>query len=131
MSRREVRTQDAPEAIGSYAQAVQHGNLLFCSGQIPIDPETGLLVEGGVQQQTDRVMKNLSAVLKAAGAGFDSVLKTTIYLKSMEDFPLVDEVYSSYFAGAPTFPARACVEVSALPRGVDVEVELVAAVVDR
>lgn len=119
-----IATDKAPAAIGPYSQAVKSGGLLFCSGQIPLDPATGEIVAGGIRQETEQVMKNLGAVLAAAGAGFDHVVKTTIYLVDMADFPVVNEIYGSCFSGPK--PARATVAVAALPRGVRVEIDAVA-----
>jgi 2-iminobutanoate/2-iminopropanoate deaminase len=119
-----ISTTDAPQAIGPYAQAVRAGNLLFLSGQIPLDPATGALIEGDVVAQTKRVMENLSAVLRAAGATFATVVKSTIYLVDLGDFAKVNEVYGGYFPSAP--PARATVQVAALPRGASVEIEMIA-----
>ena len=114
-----IQTALAPEAIGPYSQAVLSGGLLFCSGQIPLDPETGAMVSGDIEHETARVMKNLGAVLEAAGSGFDKVLKTTIYLVDMGDFQAVNEIYGSYFK--ENKPARATVAVAELPRGARVE----------
>ncbi|MFO0645284.1 MAG: RidA family protein [Polyangiales bacterium] len=122
---RAVQTDAAPRAIGPYSQAVIANGFVFCSGQIPLDPETGAVVEGDVRAQTERVMKNLAAVLAAAGASFDRVVKTTIFLKDLGDFAAVNEVYGGHFTGA--VPARATVEVSRLPRDVRVEIDMVAA----
>ncbi len=119
-----IATGKAPAAIGPYSQAVKSNGLLFCSGQIPLNPETGEMVSGGIRQETEQVMKNLKAVLAAAGTGFDRVLKTTIYLVDMADFPQVNEVYGSYFSMAK--PARATVAVAALPRGAKVEIDAIA-----
>ncbi len=120
-----ILSADAPKPIGPYSQAIRSGNLLFCSGQIPMDPVSGAMVgEGDVQAQTHQVLKNLGAVLKQAGAGFGSVVKTTIFLKSMGDFPKVNEVYANYFTGVT--PARSTVEVARLPKDVQVEIEAIA-----
>lgn len=119
-----IATDKAPAAIGPYSQAVKSGGLLFCSGQIPLDPVTGEIVSGGIRPETEQVMKNLGAVLTAAGTGFDHVVKTTIYLVDMADFPVVNEIYGSYFSGPK--PARATVAVAALPKGVRVEIDAVA-----
>ncbi|HJL20324.1 MAG TPA: RidA family protein [Sandaracinaceae bacterium LLY-WYZ-13_1] len=128
MTRHVIATDDAPAAIGPYSQAVCHGDLLFCSGQIALDPESGEIVgEGDVAAQTERVMANLGAVLEAAGSSFAQVLKTTIYLTDLGDFGTVNEIYARAFEGADP-PARACVEVSGLPKGVQVEIELVATI---
>jgi 2-iminobutanoate/2-iminopropanoate deaminase len=121
-----VSTADAPQAIGPYSQAVKAGDLLFVSGQIPLDPKTGQLVTGGIEVETRRVLDNLKAILAAAGAGFGDVVKTTIFLKDMGHFQKVNEVYGGYFA-AP-FPARATVEVARLPKDVQVEIDCVAKV---
>jgi 2-iminobutanoate/2-iminopropanoate deaminase len=125
MKKEAILTKEAPAPIGPYSQAIRAGNLLFCSGQIPLHPTTGVLVgEGDVKVQTRQVMENIAALLKAAGASFDHIAKTTIFLKSMGDFPLVNEVYGSYFKGTP--PARSTVEVARLPKDVSVEVEVTA-----
>ena len=123
-SKRIISTQGAPAAIGPYSQAVVAGDWLFASGQIPIDPATGTLVGGPVADQTERVLKNLAAVLEAAGATLDHVVKCTCYLKDMGAFVEMNEVYARFFKESP--PARAAVEVSALPKGVDVEIDAVA-----
>jgi len=128
MSHQPVRTDQAPAAIGPYSQAISldtgHGKLIFASGQIPLDPETGELVEGTVGVQTAAVMRNLGAVLEAAGSGFDRLLKVTIFLADMEDFGVVNEVYGQFVVDP--LPARATVEVSRLPRDVRVEIEAIA-----
>jgi len=120
-----IQTADAPQAIGPYSQAIRTGNLLFCSGQIALDPATGQIAAQDVEGQARRVMENVRGVLKAAGAGFEQVVKTTIFLKSMNDFPKVNEIYGSYFPSNP--PARSTVEVARLPKDVLVEVEVIAA----
>ena len=126
-NRRVISTPNAPGAIGPYSQAVVAGNLVFCSGQIAFDPASGLVVGADdVVAQTERVMDNLEAVLAAAGAGFGSVVKTTIYLADMGDFPRVNEAYGSRFGADP--PARATVEVSRLPKDVLVEIDAIAVV---
>ena len=119
-----VLTPDAPQPIGPYSQAIRKGNMLFCSGQIPLDPKTGQLAATDVEGQARQVMVNLGAVLKAGGMDFSAVVKTTIFLKSMNDFPKVNEVYGAYFKGTP--PARSTVEVARLPKDVLVEVEAIA-----
>jgi 2-iminobutanoate/2-iminopropanoate deaminase len=126
MRRETVSTEKAPAAIGPYSQAVRCGGFLFCSGQIPLDPGTGKIVEGGIAEQTERVLSNLGAVLSAGGATFASVVKTTVYLVDLSEFPAMNAVYGRFFPGEP--PARATVEVSKLPAGARVEIEAVAAV---
>lgn len=121
-----IATNEAPGAIGPYSQAVKAGGLVFCSGQIPIDTATGEFVEGGVAEQTDQVLKNLSAVLKAAGTGVENVVKTTVFLADMNDFGAMNEVYGKYFSSNK--PARATVQAARLPRDARVEIECVATV---
>jgi 2-iminobutanoate/2-iminopropanoate deaminase len=120
-----VSTSDAPAAIGAYSQAVRSGRFLFCSGQIPLDPKSGEIVSADIAAQTRRVLDNVSAVLRAEGLTFDSVVKTTIFLTDLGDFQKVNEIYSLYFKQDP--PARSTVQVSALPRGANVEIEVIAA----
>ena len=120
-----IYTNDAPAAIGPYSQAVVAGNLVFTSGQIPLDPKTGLLEGSSITEQTHRVCRNLDAVLTAAGASLKSAVKTVCFLRDMEDFAAFNEVYAQYFTGKP---ARSCVAVKALPKGALVEVEVVAQV---
>ncbi len=119
-----ISTPNAPAAIGPYSQAVRWNGLVFCSGQIPLDPATGELVEGGVTKQTSRVLDNLKAVLEASGSSLGQVLKTTVFMKDLSEFAAMNEVYSHYFGENP--PARATVEASRLPRDVRVEIECVA-----
>ena len=126
MSARIVHTDKAPAAIGPYSQAVIAGNLVFTAGQIALDPATGQIVQGDVTVQTERVMRNLTAVLESAGANWTAVVKTTVYLQDMADFPRVNEVYGRMIGDAR--PARSTVQVSALPRGVLVEIDAVAVV---
>jgi 2-iminobutanoate/2-iminopropanoate deaminase len=121
-----VATAKAPAAIGPYSQAVRAGNLLFLSGQIPIDPSTGQLVEGGVAVQARQVLDNIGAILVAAGASFDAVVTATVYLADMNDFAAVNEIYATYFP-APA-PARATVQVARLPKDCRVEIQVTAAV---
>jgi 2-iminobutanoate/2-iminopropanoate deaminase len=122
-----ISTNSAPAAIGPYSQAIEVDGLLFASGQIPLSPETGAVVSGGIKEQAEQVMRNIAAVLAAAGSDFTKVVKTTCFLTSMDDFAAFNEVYSQYFTGKP---ARSCVAVSALPRGVSVEVEIIAKISD-
>lgn len=119
-----VATERAPRAIGPYSQAVIWQGLVFVSGQIPLDPLTGEMVEGDIAAQTERVLENLRAILEACGSSLDRVVKTTVYLVDLSDFPQMNEVYARYFPSAP--PARATVEVSRLPRGARVEIEAIA-----
>jgi 2-iminobutanoate/2-iminopropanoate deaminase len=119
-----ITTDEAPKAIGPYSQAVRVDHFVFLSGQIPLDPTTGELVAGDVAQQTRRVMENIAAVLRAAGVSLTEVVRSTIYLTSLEDFGKVNAVYASYFPAEP--PARATVEVRALPRGASVEIDVIA-----
>ena len=120
-----IATENAPAAIGPYSQAVRFGNMLFCSGQIPLDPLTGEVVAGDISAQTERVMANIAAVLAAAGAGFGDVVKTTVFLVDMADFAAMNGVYARYFENHK--PARSTVAVNSLPRGVRVEIEVLAA----
>jgi len=122
--REAVSTPGAPAAIGPYGQAIRAGNLLFVSGQIPLDPATGAIVPGGVAEQADRVLRNLGAILEAAGASFERVVKTTVYLADMGEFAAMNEVYGRYFP-APA-PARATIQAARLPRDVRVEIDLIA-----
>lgn len=124
MTKSQVQTPSAPTAIGPYSQAIKSGNWLFVSGQIPLDPMTGELVKGGIEAETRRVMENLVAILTAAGTSLERVVKTTIFLKDMQQFQKVNEVYGSYFK--PPYPARATVEVARLPKDVQVEIECIA-----
>ena len=120
-----VSTKDAPQAIGPYSQAVKAGGFVFASGQIALDPSTGKLIEGDIKAQTERVLKNLSAVLAAAGTGMDRVVKTTVFLKNISDFAAMNEVYGQFFKNEP--PARSTVQAAALPRDALVEIDVVAA----
>ena len=124
--RQRIQTENAPAAIGPYSQAIKAGGLVFASGQIPTDPETGEFVAGGIAEQTERVLKNLAAVLEAAGSGLDQVVKTTVFLADMKEFPGMNEVYATFFSEPP--PARATVAAAGLPRGARVEIEAVALV---
>jgi 2-iminobutanoate/2-iminopropanoate deaminase len=126
VSVRIVHTENAPAAIGPYSQAIVAGNFLFTAGQIALDPATGQIVQGDVTAQTERVMSNLTAVLEDAGASWSDVVKTTVYLQDMADFPRVNEVYGRMIGDAR--PARSTVQVAGLPRGVLVEIDAVAIV---
>ena len=122
--REAISTPHAPAAIGPYSQAIRAGDYLFLSGQIPLDPATGDLVTGSIVDQTRRVFQNLQAVLEAAGASFDRVVKTTVYLADMAEFAAMNQIYGEHFS-APA-PARATIQAAALPRGVKVEIDLIA-----
>lgn len=128
MSKTVISTQNAPAAVGPYSQAVRTGNLVFTAGQIPLDPATQQVIEGGITEQTTRVLENLKAVLEAAGTSLDRVVKATVFLQSLNDFAAMNDVYGKYLAkdGAP--PARTTIEVARLPRSVLVEIELIAEV---
>jgi 2-iminobutanoate/2-iminopropanoate deaminase len=121
-----ISTENAPGAIGPYSQAVKTGNMVFCSGQIPIDPATGNFVSDDVAEQTEQVLKNLTAVLQAAGSDLDKVVKTTVFLTDMNDFAAMNEVYARYFDANK--PARATVQAARLPRDARVEIECIAVV---
>jgi len=121
-----VRTDKAPAAIGPYTQAVRSGGFLFCSGQIPLDPATGKLVEGGIEVQTERVLRNLEAVLAAGGSSLAAVVKTTVYLADLGDFPAMNAVYGRFFPADP--PARATVQAAKLPAGARVEIDAIASI---
>jgi len=122
--RRAVHTDCAPAAIGPYSQAVRAGALLFISGQVALDPATGALIAGGITDQTDRVLQHIGAILAAAGASFDAVVRTTVFLADLADFPAMNEVYGRYFSGPA--PARSTVQVARLPRDARVEIDAIA-----
>jgi len=122
--RKIVATETAPQAIGPYSQAVTVGEFVFTSGQIPIDPKTGVFVEGGIAEQTEQVLRNLVEVLRAAGTSLEAVVKTTVYLADMNDFAAMNEVYSHYFLNEP--PARSTVQAARLPRDARVEIDVIA-----
>lgn len=126
MGKKIINTTGAPAPIGPYNQAVQYGNMLYISGQIPMDPQTSTIISGDIKAETEQVMKNLSAILTEAGMDFGNVLKTTIFLMDMGQFASVNEVYGKYFGDDA--PARETVQVAGLPRGVNVEISMVAAV---
>jgi 2-iminobutanoate/2-iminopropanoate deaminase len=123
-TREAIATADAPKAIGPYSQAVRMGQLLFCSGQIPLDPATGALVTGDIAAETHRVFANLKAVLAAAGVGFDAVARTTVYLADMNDFAAMNEVYATYFSQPA--PARSTIQAAGLPKNARVEIDVIA-----
>lgn len=122
-----ISTKAAPAAIGPYSQAVRVGNLVFCSGQLPIDPETGMFPEGGIEAQTRQSLTNVAAILEAAGTSMKNVVKTTVFLASMDDFAAMNGVYAEAFS--EPFPARSAVAVRTLPKGAKVEIEVVAEIV--
>src|SRR6266700_6842494 len=119
-----ISTPDAPKAIGPYSQAIKAGGFVFTAGQVALDPATGQVISGDVAAQTERAIKNLAAVLKAAGSGFEKVVRCTVFLKSMNDFAAMNEVYGRYFSAAP--PARSTVEVARLPKDTLVEIDVIA-----
>lgn len=123
-SREAISTPNAPKAIGPYSQAIKANGFVFISGQVCFDPATGNLISGGIQEQTEQVIKNLSAILQAAGSGLDKVVKTTVYLKNMAEFAQMNEVYAKFFPSPP--PARSTVEVARLPKDVSVKIDVIA-----
>src|SRR4030042_5381075 len=124
MGKRVIHTERAPKAIGPYSQAIQAGNFLFLSGQIPLDPKTGELLKGDIRKQTQQVLENIKGVLESQGLGMENVVKATLFLKDIENFNQVNEVYATYFPSSP--PARSTVEVAKLPRDADMEMEAIA-----
>ena len=128
MTKEVVATQQAPQAIGPYSQGIKANGFVFTAGQIPFDPATGKTVEGDIRAQTERVMRNLEAILREAGASFDTVVKTTCYLANLDDFAAFNEVYARFFTTEP--PARSTVQAARLPAGVQVEVDCIALVED-
>lgn len=128
MARQAVSSPDAPKAIGPYSQAIRAGSLLFVSGQVPIDPATGHIVDGDIAAQTHRVFQNIGHILEAAGASFDHVVRTTVFLADMNDFAAVNEVYGTYFSSPA--PARATVQVARLPKDARVEIDAIASLQD-
>ncbi len=128
MKKKVIQTERAPKAIGPYSQAIQAGNFLFLSGQIPLEPRTGELVKGDIGQQTKQVLENIKGVLESQRLGMEDVVKVTIFLKDVGNFSRVNEVYSTYFTSSP--PARSTVEVARLPRDVEIEIEAIALIHD-
>lgn len=123
--KKEIRTDYAPKAIGPYSQAVRVGNTVYASGQLPVDPQTGKIVEGTVAEQTTKVLENISAILKEAGMDFSNVVKTTVFLQDLNDFQAMNNVYAQFFKG-DILPARSTVQVAKLPLGVLVEIDFIA-----
>ena len=119
-----IQSKNAPAAVGPYSQAIDVGEYVFCSGQIPLIPETGLMVEGGIEEQTRQMFANIKAVLAEAGLGFENIVKTTVFMTDLGKFAIFNGIYAEYFPSNP--PARSCVEVSALPKGAMVECEVIA-----
>ena len=119
-----IQSKHAPAAVGPYSQAIDIGEFVFCSGQIPLVPETGLMVEGGIEEQARQMFANIKAVLAEAGLGFENIIKTTVFMKDLSQFVVFNGIYAQYFPANP--PARSCVEVSALPKGALVECEVIA-----
>ena len=126
MGKKVIQTNKAPQAIGPYSQAIQTGDFLFLSGQIPLDPKTGELVNGDIRDQTNQVLKNIKSILESQKLGMENVVKTTIFLKDIANFNQVNEVYATYFPSSP--PARSTVEVSKLPRNAEIEIEAIAVI---
>lgn len=126
MRREPIKTSNAPAALGPYSQAIKVGDFVYTSGQVAIDPATGELIGGGIAEQTERVLKNVAAVLEAAGSSLDQVVKTLVFLADMDDFAAMNEVYGRFFTGAP--PARSTVQAARLPKDASVEIEAVAVV---
>ena len=124
MGKRVIQTERVPKAIGPYSQAIQAGNFLFLSGQIPLDPKTGELLKGDIRKQTRQVLENIKGVLESQGLGMENVVKATLFLKELANFNQVNEVYATYFPSSP--PARSTVEVAKLPRDADIEIEAIA-----
>ncbi|HYE81227.1 MAG TPA: RidA family protein [Clostridia bacterium] len=124
MTKETIRTEKAPAAIGPYSQAVKYGNMLFTSGTLGIDPVTGSFAEGGIQAQTKQCLENLKALLEASGSSLEKVLKTTVFIKEMNDFPKINEIYGQYFTKEQ--PGRSCVEVARLPKDALIEIEAIA-----
>ena len=129
MEKRVIQTEKAPKAMGPYSQAIQAGNLIFISGQIPLDPATGELVKGDIRQQTQQVLENIKGILESQEIKMEDVVKATIFLKDMGNFNQVNEVYATYFSSFP--PARSTVEVTRLPRDVEIEIEAIAVIQSR
>ena len=126
MQKEIISTKDAPQAIGPYSQAVRFNNLIFVSGQIPIDPETGEIMKGNIKEQTKQILKNLNNILAAGGSSLDNVLRTTIFLADLENYTVVNETYAQYFSDLP--PARSTVQVAKLPMDAQIEIDAIACI---
>jgi 2-iminobutanoate/2-iminopropanoate deaminase len=124
MTKRIIQTEQAPAAIGPYSQAISIGDLLFTSGQIALDPESGIFLSGEIEEETEQTLKNISAILRAGGLSLENVIKTTVYLSDLNHFSRMNQVYEKYFS--KTKPARACVQVAALPKGAKIEIDAIA-----
>jgi 2-iminobutanoate/2-iminopropanoate deaminase len=124
MIKRIIQTEQAPAAIGPYSQAIRIGDFLYTSGQIALDPESGIFLSGEIEEETEQTLKNISAILQAGGVNFENVIKTTVYLSDLNDFTRMNQVYEKYFS--KNKPARACVQVAALPKGAKIEIDAIA-----
>ena len=124
MIKRIIQTEQAPAAIGPYSQAIRIGDFLYTSGQIALDPESGIFLSGEIEEETEQTLKNISAILQAGGVNFENVIKTTVYLSDLNDFTRMNQVYEKYFS--KNKPARACVQVAALPKGARIEIDAIA-----
>ena len=124
MIKRTIETKQAPAAIGPYSQAIRIGDFLYTSGQIALDPESGIFLSGEIEEETEQTLKNISAILQAGGVSFENVIKTTVYLSDLNDFTRMNQVYEKYFS--KNKPARACVQVAALPKGAKIEIDAIA-----
>ena len=124
MIKRIIQTEQAPAAIGPYSQAIRIGDFLYTSGQIALDPESGMFLSGEIEEETEQTLKNISAILQAGGVNFENVIKTTVYLSNLNDFTRMNQVYEKYFS--KNKPARACVQVAALPKGAKIEIDAIA-----
>ena len=124
MIKRTIQTEQAPAAIGPYSQAIRIGDFLYTSGQIALDPESGMFLSGEIEEETEQTLKNISAILQAGGVNFENVIKTTVYLSDLNDFTRMNQVYEKYFS--KNKPARACVQVAALPKGAKIEIDAIA-----
>lgn len=129
MEKQSIESKKAPAAIGPYSQGIKMGDFLFCSGQIGVSPRTNVLVSGGIKQETKQAFANLGAVLKEGGADFDTVVKVNVYLANMDDFPVMNEIYATFFT--KPYPARATVQVAKLPKGAQIEIECIAYIKER